>query len=199
MTKVAFVDIDTQFDFMNPKGNLYVPGAVDIVPNLKKLIAHAKDHYIPIVGSVDAHAENDPEFKIYPPHCVKGTDGQKKIPETTLPSQRIIAKDKKVSSSELMPPGPVILEKTVYSMFDNPNADEALKLTGAKRFYLFGVALDICVKHAAEGLLERGYEIAIITDATAPVSYEKGEETLNNLKSRGARLVTTAEVLKETP
>lgn len=199
MTKVAFVDIDTQFDFMNPKGNLYVPGAVDIVPNLKKLIAHAQVHHIPIVGSVDAHAENDPEFKIYPPHCVKGTDGQKKIPETTLPSQRIISKDKKSSSSELMPPGPVILEKTVYSMFDNPNADEALKLTGAKRFYLFGVALDICVKHAAEGLLERGFEIAIITDATAPVSYEKGEETLNNLKSRGARLVTTAEVLRETP
>lgn len=199
MVKVAFVDIDTQFDFMNPKGNLYVPGAVDLVPNLKKLISHAVEHNIPIVGSVDAHSEDDPEFKIYPPHCVKGTEGQKKIPETTLPSQRIISKDKKADPSELMPPGPVILEKTVYSMFDNPNAEEALKLTGARRFYLFGVALDICVKHAAEGLLARGYEIAIITDATAPVSYEKGEETLNTFKSRGARLVTTAEVLKETP
>jgi len=32
----VFFDIDTQFDFMNPAGRLYVNGAASIMGNLKK-------------------------------------------------------------------------------------------------------------------------------------------------------------------
>ena len=40
--KTAFVDIDTQFDFMDPRGRLYVPGAEYIIDNIKKLFRYAK-------------------------------------------------------------------------------------------------------------------------------------------------------------
>ena len=53
--KTVFVDIDTQFDFMDPSGNLYVPGAEDIVDNIKKLFEYAKGHKIKILSSTDAH------------------------------------------------------------------------------------------------------------------------------------------------
>ena len=39
----VFVDIDTQFDFMDSRGNLYVPGAEDIIDNIKKLFDYAKN------------------------------------------------------------------------------------------------------------------------------------------------------------
>ena len=61
--KTVFVDIDTQFDFMNPRGNLYVPDAEDIADNIKKLFNYAKEHKIKILSSIDAHTVDDPEFK----------------------------------------------------------------------------------------------------------------------------------------
>ncbi len=44
--KTIFVDIDTQFDFMNPRGNLYVPDAGGIIDNIKKLFDYAKEHKV---------------------------------------------------------------------------------------------------------------------------------------------------------
>jgi nicotinamidase/pyrazinamidase len=81
--KTIFYDVDTQNDFMNKDGALYVPDAELIKPNLKLLTDYAANKYIPILGSVDAHPKNDEEFKVFPPHCVIGTDGELKIPETT--------------------------------------------------------------------------------------------------------------------
>src|SRR5262245_11720479 len=81
---LVFVDIDTQFDFMDKGGSLYVPGAEEIVPNLRKLISFAKDRSVPVVASVDAHPADDPEFAQFPPHCVRDTPGQLKIGATVM-------------------------------------------------------------------------------------------------------------------
>ena len=83
---VVFFDVDTQADFMNPTGSLYVKGAETIVPNLKKLMDFARANNIPVLSSADAHAPDDPSFSEWPPHCVVGTPGQFRIPETSFPS-----------------------------------------------------------------------------------------------------------------
>ena len=82
--KILFIDIDTQNDFMFKEGNLYVPDAERIIENLKKLTEFAYRNNIPIFSSVDSHTQDDPEFKQFPPHCIKGTVGQKKIKETEI-------------------------------------------------------------------------------------------------------------------
>ncbi len=197
MNKIAFVDVDTQYDFMKEDGNLYVPGAEGIIPSLEKLITTAGEKSIPVVGSMDAHTENDPEFEEFPPHCIKGTPGQNKIPETTLDTMRIISMAADENEVDLSPPGPVILEKKVYSLFDNKMAEPALEATGAERFIVFGVATDICVNYAIEGLLERGYKVSIVTDAVRAVDPDKGHELIKKHEQNGAKLVTTEEVLKE--
>lgn len=199
MADIAFIDVDTQYDFMDPNGNLYVEGSEEIVPNIARMLDHARENRIPVVGSVDAHVEKDPEFQDFPPHCVKGTPGQKKLPETSLPLQKIIPQDVKVDDALLAPPGPVILEKSaIDGMLKNPNIDVALKSTGAKKFIVFGVALDYCVKTAIEGLLDRGYEVDLVTDATRSVDPEKGRKVLEQLKKRGVGTITTEEVLRVT-
>lgn len=84
-----FYDVDTQNDFMNKNGALYVPDAELIKPNLWRLTDYAKKHRIPIAGSVDHHFGTE-EYKLregelqrnggpFPDHCLSGTDGQKKI------------------------------------------------------------------------------------------------------------------------
>src|SRR5436305_15314910 len=81
--ETVFFDIDTQIDFMFPAGALYVPGAERLLPAIERLNQYAVQHGIPLVSDMDAHSEDDPESKIWPPHCVVGTTGQLK-PASTM-------------------------------------------------------------------------------------------------------------------
>jgi len=84
----VFFDVDTQLDFLYPAGALYVPGAESILTQVGALNRYASDHGIPVISTVDAHTENDPEFQEWPPHCVAGTAGQQK-PVSTLLEPRV--------------------------------------------------------------------------------------------------------------
>src|SRR5258706_12215059 len=94
---VIFWDVDTQVDFMHADGKLYVPGAEAIIPTLKKLTAYAHAHGVRIVASADDHVaghrelSDQPDFKeTFPPHCMHGSPGQRKIPETALTSPLVV-------------------------------------------------------------------------------------------------------------
>jgi len=81
---LIFWDVDTQVDFILPEGKLYVLGAETIIPTLARLTDWAARHKVLVVASTDAHQPDDEEFTQYRPHCLVGTPGQRKIPETTL-------------------------------------------------------------------------------------------------------------------
>ena len=190
---LVFVDVDTQFDFMDPKGSLYVPGASEIVPNLEKLIDFAKKNDIPVVASVDAHPQDDPEFAQFPPHCVRSTPGQRKIAATSLESAVVVAESAQLAT--LPRAGSVVLEKTIFSLFGNKSADALFRNLEADRYVVFGVATDYCVKAAALGLLERGYSVAVVEDAISGVTAEGSAAAIEEMKSAGAEIVRTADVL----
>lgn len=191
----VFLDIDTQFDFMHPKGQLYVPDAETIEPQLKKLLAYARKKQIPILASVDAHTPNDPEFIHFPPHCIKGTPGQEKILATQNQDTQIIGPQKQ--SLDLSGLNHVVLEKSVFDIFANANTDSILRETGAVQATVFGVATDYCVKAAVLGLLERGLDVTVVSDAIKAVSYEGHQQTMQMFLEKGVHLKNTAEVIGE--
>jgi len=195
--KVIFWDVDTQVDFMQPKGKLYVPGAEAIVPRLKRLTAHAAAMGILVVGDVCVHQEGDPEFQEFPPHCLAGTPGAEKIPETVLPRQHRIPNRKALLPPDLLSYQQIMLEKQTLDVFDNPNTEDVLKLLGKEReVILYGVVTECCVHLAAKGLLERGYRVCLVRDAVQHWDEEKGRATLALVQELGGRLVTTDEVLR---
>jgi len=55
-TDLVFIDVDTQRDFCEPDGALYVDGAP--ISTFRVLTQLAVDKKIPIVGSVDSHGPN---------------------------------------------------------------------------------------------------------------------------------------------
>jgi nicotinamidase/pyrazinamidase len=193
MQDLVFVDVDTQIDFMNPAGALYVKGAESIVPNLGRMMAAAKEKGICVVSSLDAHFENDPEFGEWPPHCVAGTPGQKKIPETSWQDPIVIVN--RPHPANLRPGAQVILEKRIYSLFDNVNADLVLRKIGARECLVFGVATEYCVRSAVLGLRERGYGVRLVIDAIKAITEEGGSAALDEMAAAGARLTTTDEAL----
>ena len=55
-------DVDTQVDFMEPMGKLYVPDAKQIVPALERLIDAGRAAGLTHVASADDHEPTHPEI-----------------------------------------------------------------------------------------------------------------------------------------
>jgi nicotinamidase/pyrazinamidase len=184
--KTAFLDVDTQFDFLYPTGALYVPGAERIVPALAHLTRRAAAEGIPVICTADAHAENDVEFRTWPPHCIAGTLGQHKAEATLLPRRVVV------------PNGPcdfalegaqqIIVEKQTVDVFQAPNLRRVIEAVGADRFVVYGVVTEICVLYAVRGLLQMGKQVEIVTSAIKALDAAASETTLRELQAAGAQV-----------
>ena len=193
--KTVFVDIDTQFDFMSPRGKLYVPNAEDIISNIKKLFDYAKEQQIKILSSTDAHKIDDPECKRFPSHCVKGTLGCQKI-EASMCNDNIIIENREQEITEsMMGHEQIIVESQTFDIFESINTDGIVNKLDACNYVVFGVATDYCVKAAVLGLLKRGYNVSLVTDATKAITKEGEGKSLNEMKDAGAVFTTTKEVV----
>jgi nicotinamidase/pyrazinamidase len=194
---MIFWDVDTQRDFMLPGGKLYVPGAEKRIPNMKRLVDLARDRRVFLVSTTDAHTPDDPEFREWPPHCVQGTPGQRKIPETMTDHFLVIPNDPGFSlPEELRAYKQLILEKQTLDDFDNPNTERVLERLGPEVEYaVFGVVTEYCVRLSVIGMLERGYRVAVITDAIETLKEEDGRSALEEFTAKGARLMTTEQAL----
>lgn len=170
--KTVFVDVDTQIDFVYPAGALYVPGAEHILPVVGELNRCAPV----LISTMDAHTEDDPEFQMFPPHCVVGTTGQHK-PAITLVD------------------GQLIVEKQKLDCFSSPQLQPLLARLNADRYVVYGVVTEICVRHAAFGLLRTGKPVEIVTDAVKALDEHKASEMFREFTALGGRLTTSAEVL----
>jgi nicotinamidase/pyrazinamidase len=216
--KRIYVDVDTQHDFCEPTGALFVQGAPAAMPVCRALIAKAIAEGAPIVGSVDSHAHDAWEFATntnvgpngekpnFPPHCVKGTAGWLKVEGTLAERFVFVAMD---AERPRVPPKTqaVYLEKEVYSLFANPNATRWLDTLTADgepvEFVIFGVATDYCVKAAAIDTLNwiktktnrlQNSTVLVVLDAIAPVVPAAGVTALDAMVKAGAKLVSSSEL-----
>jgi nicotinamidase-related amidase len=219
--KMVFWDVDTQFDFMTPAeqgGKLYVKdlqnpedaGAIVIKANLKRLTDHAREHGILRVATGDwhtlEHREIDadaPDFRLtYPPHCMAGEIGSEKIPETALRDPIVIPlgaspETARAAASEAKSAGcDIFLRKEEFSCFTGNLATEALiDELDPDRFVVYGVALDVCVKYAIEGMLERGRKVVLVEDATWGLGLDDPAALIGRWEVLGLERTTTDEVV----
>jgi nicotinamidase/pyrazinamidase len=194
--RLVFLDVDTQVDFMLPSGRLYVPHAEEIIPNLAELMSWARDHRIPIISSADTHAPDDPEFAQWPPHCVVGTPGQRRIPETLFPDAVLVENRPGAFQAPQEWVGQIIVEKRVYDFTTNVNTDPILASLGQAHFVVFGVATEYCVLSGVLALRRRNLPVAVVQDAIRPISEEGGRKAIEEMVAAGAQLVTTAEICR---
>jgi nicotinamidase/pyrazinamidase len=195
-SKTVFWEVDAQADFMLPGGKLYVPGAEKIIPNIRRLVDAARNSRVFLVSSACSHTPDDPEFQQFPPHCVRGTDGARIIPEGLTQDFTTIPNDAAPLPSDLFAHRQVVIEKQVLDVFSNPRAAEIVDRIGpSAEFIVFGVVTEYCVGLAAQGLLARGRSVAIVKDAIETLAPDAGTRILTELTSRGARLITTSDAL----
>ena len=191
--KTVFFDVDTQIDFMYPAGSFYVPGAATLIRRIAALNHFAASQGTPLVSTMDAHSENDPEFRQYPHHCVVGTTGQLK-PQITMLDKRITVPNVPVKLA-LGDAQQILLEKQTIDCFTNVNITALLEQWNASRYIVYGVVTEICVRKALEGLLATGKEVVLVQDAVQSIDGKASAEMVGEMQRRGLKLGTASEVM----
>jgi len=185
----CLVDIGTQFDFVRPQGALYVRGAWELIPIWKQLTDLGQSLRLTMIATVDSHILDDPEFADCPPHCVVGTVGQSKIPETLAAYHQFIRRD---HYSTIDFDAQVILEKVTVDIFAEPYAETVFGAVQCSTFVVYGVTTERSVRAAVLGLLMRGLPVHVISDAVRTAVPAAGERALAEMASAGADFVQSA-------
>ena len=202
-------DVDTQVDFIMASGKLAVPGAEAIIPNLQALMDWAHGSGIRIVATADdhdvGHAEitDHPDWMTtFPPHCMRGTAGQRKIPATMLRSpllfQPVPLDPADVAAAVRLGRDDILLNKPGTDVFRwNPNAGTVLAALAPDRVIVYGVATDFCTRAAVAGIarLRPESEIVIVEDAIRGIDDAVSRELLAEWRASGHTVLPTSDVV----
>lgn len=202
-------DVDTQIDFIMASGKLSVPGAEAIIPNLECLTDWAHRSNIRIVATADdhdvGHAEitDHPDWRTtFPPHCMRGTPGQRKIAATTLRDplrfEPVPLDAAEVAAAVLAHAGDILLNKPGTDVFRwNPNAAIVLATLAPDRVIVYGVATDFCTRAAVTGLarLRPEAKLVIVVDAIRGIDDAVSRALVAEWRAAGHMLTTTSEVV----
>jgi nicotinamidase/pyrazinamidase len=197
--KTVLWDVDTQVDFVRADGKLAVPGAEAALTAMARVVEWARAEGIPHVASADDHELTDaeiseePDFeRTYPPHCLRGTRGAGKVPETEqadpVPLALTEVPDRFIRGREFL------LLKKSFDVFTNPNADRLLALLDPDAVVLFGVATDVCNDAAVNGLLERGRSVTFVEDASRGLDEGRTAACTARWRDRGVRFSSSADL-----
>lgn len=194
---LVFVDVDTQRDFLEPEGALYVPGSAAILDNLARLTRFARDRGIPVLATACSHAPGDPEMTRFRPHCLAGTPGQHRVAATAWPGGKVLGVADRFDG-ETAPH--LTVEKREFDVFTHPEADRVVARYNGDRptFVVYGVATDYCVRAAALGLLDRGCRVALVVDAVRPIDPAREPDVFAELVGLGAMLTLTEVVCDDS-
>jgi nicotinamidase/pyrazinamidase len=185
---------------MDPAGALYVPEAEAIHSNIERLLRAAGERKTLTISSRCAHEHGDPEFEIFPPHCIDGEPGAERVfaDLPALPRQEIAVDAVADSQAALRPATHYIIKKKAFDLFSNQWLDGLRRRGDFKdeTCVVFGVATDYCVRACALGLAEAGAHVLLVEDAISGVADETTSRTIDEMRAAGVEFTTTDEVLK---
>jgi nicotinamidase/pyrazinamidase len=162
--KKALLVIDMLNDFVLDGAPLKIPHVEKIIEPVKRETEKARNEGYPVIYLCDSHNKNDREFKMFPPHAVKNTEGSKII-------------------EELKPQGTdIILRKSTFSAFFGTDLDKVLKRLNIKKLIFTGVATSICVLYTVVDAVMRDYGVYIVEDAVIGLNPEDHRFALKQME-----------------
>jgi nicotinamidase-related amidase len=168
----AVLVVDMLRCFMEAGHALYVGDkSRGIIPHIQRLLEKELNAGSRIFFICDRHDPDDLEFRMFPPHCVAGTEEAEVIPELAG------------YPGELIP-------KKRYSGFFGTQLEQRLKESRPDKLIICGVLTNICVMHTTADARNRDYEVEIPVDCVASLDEAAHHFALEHMeKVLGARLV----------
>lgn len=163
--KEVLIVVDMQRGFLEPGYPLYCGDAVreKVIPAVKSMIERKLKEGAKLIFTQDWHQPDDPEFKMWPRHCVAGTEEAEIVPE--------------LASYE-----GIHIHKTRYSAFYNTNLDQILKEIAPDKVTVCGVCTDICVLYTVADLRNRDYPVEVHEKCVASFDPEAHEWALKHME-----------------
>jgi nicotinamidase/pyrazinamidase len=188
--ETALIVVDMQNDFADPKGSLYVRGGEEVVPLVNREIELARGAGATVVYTQDWHPERTPHFArdggIWPIHCVQGTWGAEFYPQLEVEGEVV----RKGAGGE-----------DGYSGFSTRHPEtgeerpteleDVLRRRQIRKVVVAGLATDYCVKETVIDAAERGFEVALLSEAVRAVELEPGDaqRAMDDIGAAGATVV----------
>lgn len=172
--KLLFWNVDTQVDFVEPDGKLYVPGAEKLRLLWQQITSFAKNQNIKVLNTADYHLSNSAELSekpdfvhTFPPHCMADTKGADYVWETRPELALVFDWDKQyLNFSNVKRFRNIVIRKDAFDVFvGNPYTDAILKEIDFQVVVVYGVTTNVCVDRAVVGLAERGKQVIVLEDA----------------------------------
>ncbi|MBX3000414.1 MAG: cysteine hydrolase [Caldilineaceae bacterium] len=150
--KTALVIVDMQNDFVKEGGSLVVPTAVETLPILQSLLGSARTVGMRVAYTQDTHFADDPEYKIWPPHCKQGTWGWEIVEELAPAAEDLIC------------------PKSRYDGFYGTWLEHHLKVWQVENLVIVGTVASICVLHTAASAGLRWYNVVVPADGVSALT-----------------------------
>jgi nicotinamidase-related amidase len=172
--RTALVVIDMQNDFVQRGGSLLVPDAEATIPAIRRLLELAWLNRMRVVYGQDTHHRGDPEWEMWPEHCLEGSWGWEIVAE--------------------LAPGvdDTVLRKVRYDAFFGTSLDYLLRLWGVDTLIICGTVANIGVQYTAASAALRWYHVVIPRDAISALEPFDLEASLRQTAFVFAGRVTTA-------
>jgi nicotinamidase/pyrazinamidase len=172
------------------------------VPAMQRLVEAARAAGVVHVASADDHELTDSEISeepdyttTYPPHCLRGTRGVRKIPETEqedpVPITLEQLPERYLSGREFL------LLKKSFDVFTNPNTDRLLEHLDPDEIVVFGVATDVCDDAAIRAFLERGRKVRFVEDAARGLDEGRVTRCTTAWRDAGVEFTTADGVISQ--
>lgn len=186
-----FWNVDTQVDFVEPEGKLYVNGAEQLKPVWNDIRLLAKKYHIKIINTADFHwpgsseLSADPDFtSTFPPHCMANTKGAEYVKETQPENALIVDWDKPFTYNrdQIKSQQNIVIRKDSFDVFaGNPYTSAIVETLAPETVVVYGVTTNVCVNDAVIGLSKRVKNIYIIEGAikelpNIPLPFENWEK-----------------------
>lgn len=204
---IVFWNVDTQYDFVDPRGSLYVKDAQMLIPLWEEILAFVRANDIRLVSTKDHHfldseeISDTPNFVTsFPPHCIAYEDGEKSVLSMIDDQGACVVWDSVLSEEELLriydsERSLVLLKDKFNFEIGNPNSKNLLSHFKEREVYVFGVAENVCVSEAAMALASNGFSVTVITDAVKGIP---GLETpYDRWEALGIRKMSWSDIKKE--
>lgn len=178
----ALIAVDVQRDFL-PGGSLAVPDGHEVVPVLNAYIRRFQQEGLPVVATRDWHPRDHCSFEtqggIWPPHCVRDSEGAAFADGLELPEDVIVISKATRSDAD------------AYSGLDGTDLESQLRERGVKRLFVGGLATDYCVLATVTDGLKAGFEVVLLRDAVRAVGVQPADEAdaLAAMRAAGAQSI----------
>ena len=180
--RAAFLLIDMQNGFIDGASPLCIAGAAATVPACAHALAAAREHGLAV-------------FHVRRAYAADGSDVEAVRWEAWAEGGRPLSSADPMSlecPSELAPaPGEPVVVKPSWSAFFGTDLDVLLRARGIGTLVLAGTTTPNCVRSTAYDGLARGFNVAILRDATSSRSPEAQEANLADMEAAGIQLIHT--------